>query len=143
MIWGGIRKMGKLLFTEQRGQAMILMTGLLAVLAILPAAALTFPRSQIFSSSQQNKLVKSYYIADAGITRAIANIKSDPGILPGASKTIDMCLAAEYGGGKITTVTLSGPDPDGSYTLTFRSLSLSQFPHSLRSYRQAHHYGKN
>jgi len=106
--------MPKLFPGNQKGQVMIIIIGMIAVLGVLTSTALVFARSQFTSGEQQRRLTKAYYIADAGITKAMSIIKNNPEILDNPQ---DLSISESYGDGKIETVTLSDP-LDGKYTIT-------------------------
>lgn len=109
---------------NEKGQATLLVMGVLSVVLIITSAMVTLGMSQRSSGSLQQKQMQAYYVADAGLVKALAMIKADPGKLnPGEI----ISLKDEYGSGvikgKIKSVTISGPDRD-VYTIT----SEGQYP---------------
>jgi|GEM_PF-1584905 hypothetical protein len=106
---------GRILRNE-KGQALILVVGILAIVALLTSSALIYAKSQNLNAIRQKKQMQAYYIADAGITKAIAKIKSE-------DFDFSSLKNLPYGGGKIEEVT-SNPSTSGSdkYKLTSKGV---------------------
>lgn len=114
--------MKKRILGNEKGQALILVVGILAVVALLTSAALAYSKGQSLNAIRQKKQMQAYYIADAGITKAIAEIKSNPSIYLKDNVNMDLKgpvlnNVVNYGGGIIKELTLKGP-VSGLYTLT-------------------------
>jgi len=115
--------MKKRILGNEKGQALILVIGILAIVALLTSAALVYSKGQSFNAIRQKKQMQAYYIADAGITKAIEKIKSNPDTYLQKTNNFDNLNNQNYGGGKIISLTLSDPDNE-VYTLT----SIGKYP---------------
>ncbi|SHF03557.1 Predicted acyltransferase, contains DUF342 domain [Desulfofundulus australicus DSM 11792] len=106
---------------SERGQALVLVIGIIAVLAMVTSAALVYAKNQSLSVIRQKKQMQAYYVADAGITRALEKIKvgdydfSDLKNLPyDEGKISDVTVDRPITGPGVYTITSTGvyPDPD-------------------------------
>ncbi|MDN5331981.1 MAG: hypothetical protein PWP45_1206 [Tepidanaerobacteraceae bacterium] len=66
---------------SERGQALVLVLLVLAVVMILSAATLTLTSSHRLSVSKLSDRMQALYTAEAGVERALAMIKNNPGLL--------------------------------------------------------------
>lgn len=105
---------------NEQGQTLILVIGILAVLTMVASVALVYAKNQNITAIRQKKQMQAYYVADAGITKAIEMIKSNPELLDTSDPFND--LEGEYAGGKIEEVTKTGPDANGIYTITSKGV---------------------
>ena len=121
--------MKKRILRNEKGQALILVVGILAIVALLTSAALVYSKGQSFNAIRQKKQMQAYFIADAGITKAIAEIKRVPSIYLKDNVNMDLKgpvlnNVVNYGGGIIEVLTLTGPDDNNRYTL----ISTGKYP---------------
>jgi predicted acyltransferase (DUF342 family) len=122
----------KRLVSCERGQVIVLVVGMVAIMAVLSSAAVLYARDQRIGSERKIKEVQAYYIADAGINKALKIIKdyaqANPGS-PFSGANLSSLNLLNYGGGRIESVVLSGPDANGKWTIT----STGVYPHLAAS----------
>lgn len=99
---------------EQKGQALILVISILVVITIVSSAALVVAKNQNSTGIKENKRMQAYYIADAGLTKAIALIKNNCKLLDQEDSFSD--LIGPCGKGKIGDFTVTS-EGEGIYKL--------------------------
>lgn len=116
---------------DEQGQASFLVLGILAVALFLGLSVISLAVSHYRASLTDIKGTQAYYVADAGITRAIEMIKSNPGLLDSSDPLIK---DEDYAGGEIEEVTIRS-DGNDLYTITSRGTypDPDDYPREFRS----------
>ncbi|KUK11816.1 MAG: Uncharacterized protein XD51_1268 [Moorella sp. 60_41] len=98
-----------MLLRDQKGQALLFTAFMASLILVLVTGSLAVAGSHRRNVVRQEQQVQVYYIAEAGLERAVARIKAEPGWLdgipPGVSVRLDD-LEGPYAGGEIAEVTL-------------------------------------
>ncbi|MGI9953176.1 hypothetical protein V3F56_12515 [Moorellaceae bacterium AZ2] len=94
---------------DQKGQALLFVVLMTSLILVLVTGALGITGAHRRNVRLQEQQVQAYYIAEAGIERAIARMREDPGWLDGFAldrKERIAELEGPYAGGEINEVTL-------------------------------------
>jgi cytoskeletal protein CcmA (bactofilin family) len=94
---------------NESGQALLLVMMVLMMLLLLGSAALTRTGSSRVRSLEQQKMVQSIYIAEAGVEKALAYIKGDYLWLKGLTSNTEYAYISnlDYAGGQIKEVKIT------------------------------------
>jgi len=108
---------------NEKGQITLLVLGVLSVVLLVTSSMVATGMNQRIKGNYQNKQMQAYYVADAGLVKALAMIKANPAVLqPGT-----IIPEQEYGEGKIKSVRVKISESDNSvYEIT----SEGQYPDS-------------
>lgn len=91
----------------EEGQALILVVLVLLVLALLGAASLTLTSAHGRTARYQRDLMQAYYIAEAGVERALIKIRENPSWFAGLQNNEIIIFRVPYAGGEINEVRLT------------------------------------
>lgn len=106
---------------DESGQALFIVMMVIMVLVLTGAAALTRTSGSLLRSFEEKKMVQASYIAEAGVEKALANIKSNYLWLKGLAYNTEnnYITTLSYGGGEIAYVTIkrtsTGDNPTTFY----------------------------
>jgi len=94
------------MFSDQRGQALIIVMLLMTAVFILGGATLSITSSARKNATEEIYQKKAYYIAEAGVERALSKLR----VTPEWRSTEGKELIAAYGGGQIESVVVKDAD---------------------------------
>ncbi|MDD3654483.1 MAG: polymer-forming cytoskeletal protein [Desulfotomaculaceae bacterium] len=131
-------------FKNQSGQALVLVMMIMLLLLLMGSSMLTQGSESRKASFEESKMVQAYYVADAGVEKAMARIKNDPFWLKGLPYNTDIKYIGSpdgifsgtpfpyIDGGQITSVTVKRTSFADNPT-TFYIKSLGQYQDARRT----------
>ncbi|OPY57736.1 MAG: hypothetical protein A4E55_01456 [Pelotomaculum sp. PtaU1.Bin035] len=95
--------------SDESGQALVLVMMIILVVLLMGSTILTLVGESRKASFEERMIIQAYYIADAGVERALAKVKSDSGWLwdavhLDADKEVEYITDLDYSGGRISRV---------------------------------------
>lgn len=121
---------------DESGQALVLVMMVMTVMLLMGSSMLTQGGESRKASFEERKIVQACYIAEAGVEKAVAEIKNNPFWLKGmalySSVTYIGSPAVAYAGGQITSVTVKRTSGTANPT-TFYIESLGEYQGARRT----------
>lgn len=120
---------------DESGQALFLVMMVIMVLILTGAATLTRTSSSRLRSFEEKRMVQASYIAEAGVEKALANVKNDPSWLKELpynteDNYIDNLI---YAGGKISSVKVIRTSPSDANPTIFYIESTGEYQGATRT----------
>ncbi len=119
---------------NESGQALALVMMVLAVMLLMGSSLLTQVGGSREASFEEGEIVRACYIAEAGVERAIAEIKNDSSWFKDLTldEDVEFISNLNYGGGKIAAVTVRKTSETENPT-TFYIESVGEFGDAKRT----------
>ena len=99
--------------TNKKASALVMVLIIVVVCSILGAAIMMMSLNENNISQRQKMIALAFNIAEAGLEQGIYDLRAE------------YILDQDWSGGVINSITLSGPDADGFYTMDYPSTAIS------------------
>jgi len=111
------------MLANQKGQALIIVLLFTALICVVGGAAVAMGTAVKRNSTREVHLKKAYYIAEAGVERALARLEANPLWRDQNGNT----LATDYGGGRIDSVVVEDDSQQGEIGKIVRITSTGTY----------------